>query len=106
MDYNESGIFTRTTLTPGGVGSGGAAVASDPATIYSGKVDAQVNTREQEVRSGIQTDKGSSRVFFPVSVVSLGLRPGDSATLNNGAELTGRVDQVDDTDDSCLVLHD
>jgi len=103
LDFKHSGTFTR---TPSSEGSGGRKVAGTPITIYDGKVDVQTNDRRQDVSMGIETSKGSGRVFFPVSIMGLGLDKGDSATLNvEGSVFTGRVDRVSEVDDSCLVLY-
>lgn len=104
MDYRDHCVFTRMATD---TGAGGQLVEGATTTIYDGKCDAQENDRRQDIAAGIETDRGSIRVFLPVSVGGLGLRENDRARITIGSDTReGRADRVDRTDDSCLVLYD
>ena len=104
MDWPHNAKFTR---VPESQGTGGQRVAGSTVTVYNGEADVHSNGRAQDVALGIETSKGSGRVHLPVSVLAIGLKPNDLAELVVGPDTyTGRVDRVDHTDDSCLVLYD
>jgi 3-dehydroquinate synthase class II len=106
MKYPHTCTITRTAETISA--TGGVPVAGATSTLYSGKCDAQENTRPFAVQAGIVTSKGSATVFLPDGKVeSLGIRTGDSVTITwaNGNTKSGRVDSTVNLDDTLLVLY-
>ena len=107
--FPHNATFTRVAES---IGAGGKLVEGSSSTVYDGECNVQTEGRldsglQAKFTAGVVDSLGSFRVFLPVSVVTIGLRPDDNATLNvSSTAYTGRVDSVDTTDNSCLVIKD
>lgn len=106
MKYPHNIAITRTAETISA--TGGVPVDGATSTIYSGKCDAQENSRPYNVNAGIVTSKGSVTVFLPTGKVqSSGVIAGDSAVITwaDGTTKAGRVDATTNMDDVLEVLY-
>jgi hypothetical protein len=95
--------MTETISTTGGV-----PVSGSTSTIYSGRCDAQENSRQFNVANGFVASKGSATVFLPDGKVqSKGVSVGDSITITwtDGSTKAGRVESPSNLDDTFLVQY-
>lgn len=107
MRYPHIIVITRTPLTVN-TSSGGIPTEGTATTIYSGKCDAQENSKQFEVASGIVSSKGSATVFLPDGKVQLrGIAAGDSAVLTwtSGITTSGRINSTNRLDDGFQLLY-
>lgn len=106
MKYLHSCVITRTAETASS--TGGVPVAGATSTVYSGKCDAQENSRRFDVQSGLVSSRGSATVYFPDGIVlSKGIAAGDDITVTwqDGTTRTGRINSSDNLEDSALILY-
>lgn len=106
MKYLHSCTITRTAETISA--TGGVPTAGATSTVYSGKCDAQENSRRFNVQSGLVSSRGSATVYLPDGYVLLyGIREDDAITVTwtDGTTRTGRVDSSDNLEDSFLMLY-
>lgn len=106
MKYPHTIAITRTAETISA--TGGVPVAGATTTIYSGKCDAQENSRRFDVQSGLVTGKGSVTIFLPrYAVRDNGIATGDDFTITwaDGSTKTGRLSETVNLDDGVLGLY-
>ena len=105
MKYPHTCTVTRTTETIST--TGGVPVSGSTSTLYSGKCDAQENSRQFNVQNGFVASKGSVTVFIPASVQEKGIKHGDSITVTwaNGDTSTGRIESTDNLEDTFIALY-
>ena len=106
MKYLHTCVITRTAETIST--TGGIPVSGTTSTIYSGKCDAQENSRQFNVQNGLVTSKGSATVFLPDGKVqSKAVSVGDSITItwSDGTTKAGRVENPSNLDDTILVQY-
>lgn len=106
MKYPHTCVITSTAETIST--TGGVPVAGSITTLYSGKCDAQENSRQFNIQNGLVTSKGSATVFLPDGKIqSKGISAGDSVTITwtNGSTKDGRVENTNNLDDAFLLQY-
>ena len=88
--------------------TGGVPVAGSTSTIYSGRCDAQENSKRFDVQSGILSSKGSATVYVPDRIVQdKAMSTGDSVVITwcPGSTQAGRIESTDRLEDSFVVRY-
>ncbi len=106
MKLSHTIVITRTAETVSA--TGGVPVEGATTTVFSGKCDAQENSKRFDVQNGLVSSKGSATVYLNDGVVQdKGITTGDSVVVTwcPGQTTTARVESADRLEDTLLVLY-